>query len=374
MKEDRTSSKFFHVLAALVILAVVAGLLGARLAARSTVPVLSAPGGTGARQHSPAAVPSPPPLPAEGLEVPHWSSPGVKDWPLRFRTDLDLLAPLGTGDGNAAAWFKDFVKDKGARYDEAAAAMQRRSETPGGSAKVLPPDDPLLLEAEPWCDQASMRFYPEYLEQAGFETPIPNLLLMLTMAKSWVARGNDASDPAAAMEDYRRAIRLGRLLRQEDVVVINDLVGLVCIREGAQAMYDLARKRGDMPLALAASVVLGEVAPQRLLTAERLTASDISGYAEKTSSGTIIVKPPDEKLDRLMTRAKSGPDRRFRLEAILQLHFVCHLGVGAQKEKARALLDELAASPDIHIAKCARWCRDTPPSPEYLDKSLLQSL
>ena len=41
-----------------------------------------------------------------------------------------------------------------------------------------------------------------------------------------------------------------------------------------QGVYDLARRTGDAPLALVAATVLGEHAPQRLLTAERVTKVD----------------------------------------------------------------------------------------------------
>ena len=142
--------------------------------------------------------------------------------------------------------------------------MERRVQGPGELGEVLPADDPLLLEAEPWCDQATMRYYPDIYPMKGWETQIPNLMFQLTFARSWVARGMAASDPSKAMEDFRRAIRLGRLLRQEDVTVIADLVGLACIRVGAQGIYDLAVKQGNAQLALVASIVLGEVAPQRL--------------------------------------------------------------------------------------------------------------
>jgi len=49
---------------------------------------------------------------------------------------------------------------------------------------------------------------PDMFELKGFETWVPNLLLSLTLAKSYIARGMEAKEPAKAMEDYRRAIRL----------------------------------------------------------------------------------------------------------------------------------------------------------------------
>jgi hypothetical protein len=86
-----------------------------------------------------------------------------------------------------------------------------------------------------------MRFYPDCFPLEGTDTQLPNLLVPLTFAKPWVARGLALEDPARAKEDFRRAIRLGRLLRQEDATIIADLVGLACIRHGAQALAPVLR-------------------------------------------------------------------------------------------------------------------------------------
>ncbi|MBK6405281.1 MAG: hypothetical protein IPF66_09685 [Holophagales bacterium] len=52
--------------------------------------------------------------------------------------------------------------------------------------------------------------------------------------------------------------------------VIQDLIGLAVIRQGAQALYDLASRRGDTKLMLAAAIVVGEHGEQRLLTMMRV--------------------------------------------------------------------------------------------------------
>ena len=67
---------------------------------------------------------------------------------------------------------------------------------PARRAKQLDEDDPLLLEAEPWFDQATMSFYPEYYQFAGPETQVPNLLFPMMLAKSWIARGDANEDRA----------------------------------------------------------------------------------------------------------------------------------------------------------------------------------
>jgi len=313
-----------------------------------------------------ASVPEPAVLSVGDLEVPAWGSLKTsRNWPVTFRTDLDLLAPLGDGPANSGEYFVAFAKDVGSRADEAAEAMAERHEVSDLGA-VLRPDHPLLLEAEPWCDQSTMRFYPDLLELDGYDTRIPNLLYMLTLAKSWVARGEAASDPALALADFRRAVRLGRLLRQEDVTIIADLVGLACIRLGAEAIYRSARDQEDVELALLASVVLGEVAPQRLLTSERITAGNLSAFGRRDNDGTIAFEMPDSRLDRLMALVTSGPDRRFGGEALIGLNIVRHLGTPAQKNRVEEFLNELTASPDPFLAHGARWALEAPLNDELI--------
>jgi hypothetical protein len=364
MSSSPVRSRSVQVVAAAAVILVLAALLGLRL-----VDWARASGGVspGAPKAPPATVPAPHPFAIESLQVPSWGYPERKEWPVRFRTDLDLLAPLGTGSANAAIWFKDFAKRSGSRYAEAKAALERRVAGPANEAEILPGDDPLLLEAEPWCDQATMRFYPEIFPMKGWETEIPNLVLAITFAKSWVARGTAATDPAKATEDMRRAIRLGRLLRQEDATVIGDLVGLTCIRYGAQGIYDLAVRRGDAPTALVASIVLGEVAPQRLVGAQRLTETDLRPYLRKDAAGDVTLDLPGKTLDRIVAVATSGPDRRFRAEAILELNFVRNLGSPAQREKALTVLNQLASASDPIVAEMAVWSRDTKPPKDVFE-------
>lgn len=302
----------------------------------------------------------------DALPIPCWSCEGARAWPIRFRTDLDLLAPLGKGGANAAVWFKDFAKPNGKRLAEATAALGRRIEGPSGFGKVLAPTDPLLREAEPWCDQASMRFYPEIFELKAYDTQIPNLLFPIDLARSWIARGETERDTEKAMADFRRAIRLGRLLRQEDVLVKADLAGLACIRLGAEAIYRRAAKLDDLRLMLLAAIVAGETAPQRLLTSDRLAQIDIAPYLRTDASGKTVLDLPERKLDGLLEVATASPDLRFRGEAILGLNVVRFLGTPGQKEKALAILNRTAADGPGHLARFAAWSRDTVPTEALL--------
>jgi len=350
MNDSRSTSKFVPVLAAAALVIILAGTLGARLIShggRTPVPV--APD---------AVVPAPATAPVGDLEIPCWSCPDAKEWAIRFQTDLDLLAPLGNGSANAAVWFADFTKEIGPRAEEVTSAMKRRVEGPEWIGKVFPPDDPLLIEAEPWCDQASMRFYPEFFELEGPDTRITNLLFPINLVRSWVARGMAAEDSVAAMADFRRAIRLGRLLRQEDVVIINDLVGLACIHIGARGVYRRALADGDIELALLASVVLGEVAPQRLRTSENTTRTDLGSSLREGPDGEIGLRLNPGKLDVLIEAAKNAPDRRFRAEAMIGLGIVRAMGSPDEQRSASEVLADLAISKDEMIATMATWSLD----------------
>jgi len=346
------------VLAAVAVLVLLAGTLGVRYVTRhSRIPKKPAPVRLARYTAPPAPAQVPAPKGAAGLKVPCWGCPESDGWPVRFQTDLDLLAPLGNGTANAALWLKDFAREVGARAAEAEAANKRRITAAGDLGKVLKADDPLLLEAEPWADQATMRFYPDVFAMDGFETRIPNLLVSLMLAKSWVARADAHPEAPTALEDCRRAIRWGRLLRQDDATLIQDLIGLACIRAGTRGLYDLAARRGDQPLMLASAIVLGEHAPQRLKSAQLVTRVSVVGDQDLGFLAALFTETTDRKLDDILSVARSAPDRRFRAEAITQLAIVREMGKSAQKERTRKTLDELSASPDPIVSALARWAR-----------------
>lgn len=359
---ERHTSRFLPVVAAAAFVLLLGGLFAARLLARQPATPTAAP----------ATVPAPGSVTLSDLEVPCWSCPSAREWPISFSTDLDLLAPLGTGTANAGEWFALFEKERGPRAAEAAAFMARRAERPdlADFGQVVPADDPLLLEAEPWVDQAEMGFYPEIFPLEGLETRLPNLLVPLTMARSWAARGVAARDAERGLADCRRAIRLGRLLRREDVVLISDLVGLACIHIGTRGVYEIAQRTGDAELALLASVVLGEVAPQRLYTSQRITDVDLSPYLHQIPDGGYSLDVPDAVVERITGMATTCPDRRFAGEALLSAHVVAHHGTPAQRERVRAMLDRVAAGDDPITATLAAWSRDTQPSASLLQEMI----
>lgn len=348
MKRSRT-----FVLAALAVVVLLGGGLWYRLHTRDTdgrYPWPATPPLTRLGTPAPAAnVPSP--RVVARLELPLWGGPDRNaDASVRFRTDLDVLAPLGDGPANAALWLKDFTKGAAAsRTEEAERAMKQRVDGPADLGKVLPADAPLLLEAEAWADQATLRFYPDIFPVRGQATPIPNLLLSLTFSKSWLARALANPDAPTALEDCRRAIRWGRLLRQDDVTIIQDLIGLACIRMGAKTLYDVAARRGDTATMLAAAIVNGEHGPQRLVTMERLNHLALFPGENLGVSA--------EKLDAMAEMARSCPDRRFRFEAILKLAVVRAKGARAHRAKAQEILDGLAGEKDPILLPLVHWAR-----------------
>jgi len=363
---ERSSSRR-TVLLALILLLVLGGVLALRLVDRS----LLSPSSANVAQPIPpdprvwtdgaprlGEVPEPRPTTGEDLVFPTQLVLD-KTLPIRFQTDLDTIAPLGDGPENAALWFADFVNPAGARMAEYHAAQTRAQAA--GINRMLLPDDPLLLEAEPWVDQATMRFFPDVWQPVGgWQVKLPILMTAMSLSRSWVARGDAAEDLESALVDYRRAIRLGRLIRQEDAIGTTDLIGLACIRIGLDGIYSRLIEVGDSDRALIVSLALGEHALQPLRIAQLLTSTSPFRYLRRGWFGPEL-RMPDRVFHNLTKRAASDPDRRFRLEAILSLGVVHFEGTREQRRESAELLDRLAADDDIWIANFAEAARTTPP-------------
>ena len=314
------------------------------------------------------AAPAPPALSTADLPDPYpWPSHIFTDdpVPLDFEVDLDLLAPLGTRPDNGALWFAHFSKRIGDRIEqvEAAQASARPWTSHDKEHQVLPPDHPLLLEAEPWIECASWSFYPEVWSWQGGPTPISNLLFALQLGRSWVARGEQAEDPAAALADYRRTIRLGRLLLQDDVVYIQNLVGVALVRVGVEAIYGHARARGDGATAALAALAIQDCTALRLELTRRfqrmLVFMDFVARVPLADGGSRTeLRLPDQRLDDLVRTATSDPCRALRIEVATPLWITSHLGTEAQRAKARETLAAMTNDPDELVATAARLAAD----------------
>ena len=333
----RPSRAFKGALATLAAMLLVLLIVRAIVLWDGSVPPASAPrtvvASTAPDHAPPATVPAPRRVGLAEMPAPFpWTRPSPLPQPLRFRVELDLLAPLGTGPANAAIWFRDFARSDGSRNEW---GSEKRVIRPVGGIdeSVFPPDDPVLLEAEPWVDQATMRFYPDVWPMAGPETNIPNLLFEITLAKSWAARADASSDPALAKEDYRRAVRLGRLILQDDATLISNLVGLACVRIGARGLYEQARREGDAETMLAASLALHDADSIRQLAAERLTkitvGNELRWHWSRPFSPTI--RATDEQVAAAIEMAQRDPSHALRLEAQWALMGYALAGTRAQR-------------------------------------------
>jgi hypothetical protein len=364
MTPKRTIHRALSVSIATALVLILAGTLAVRVTARSqTEPVTESTAVTKpSPEPAPATVPAPLPLSVDDLPTPFcWGCSWNAYHPAEFQIDLDYLAPLGDGSSNAALWIRQFAKSDGSRVAEDWGARKIEREIGGRTWRILPADDPLLLEAEPWVDQARCSFYPEVWEFTGVATAIPNLLLTIDLARSWVARGMEAEDLDLAREDYRRAIRLGRLLLQDDVTIIQDLVAMACIRMGAEALYEQARREGDSTMMVATALVLADKDAMRHLAARRTTVSEgiLRGLGGDPQGGWSL-EVGDEEVEALADHARKVSERRYRLEALIVLRLAHHLGTATQREAAGAVLREFSEGEDAFLADAARAALEEP--------------
>jgi hypothetical protein len=333
----------FRLTAAAALVLVLAAALGIRLWARNEPRPATAQGD----------VREPAPIVLAELPTPFcWGCSSNRTAPLEFQVDLDLLAPLGDGTENAAVWFSRFAIGGSRRATDGKAVYSKRlveKTIDGDEWRVFPADDPLLLEAEGWVDQARCSFYPDVWELDGIETPITDMLLTLHLSRSWVARGKLESDPRRAREDFRRAIRLGRLLRHDDVTIIQDLVAIANIRLGAGALYELARREGDAATMLVTSLVLADKDAMRQQTARWITTFERSHRPSGFS---------DDELESIVELLGEMTTRRFQMEGVISLVLAKHLGTDEQRNRANEVLDEYSRSDDPMLAETARDFRD----------------
>lgn len=320
-----------------------------------------------------ATVPAPKPIVLADLPVPYcWSCPSPEPEPLLPHIDLDLLAPLGDGAANAGIWLRDFAKADGSRRDDDWYSRRVEMTFADKARKVLPGDDPLLLEAEPWVDQATVRFYPDFWTIDGPDTTIPNLLLPLTLSRGWWARGTATwSAPGAgdaeyerARDDFRRAMRLGRLLLQDESVLIQKLVAIACLRAGADGLYRLSRATGDAPTMVAAGILLNDLNGMRLKIAERLTSAMLH---DRVHDGVLHITA--DEVDKLAAMSAGDPEPPLRAEAVFALYTVMHTAADEPlRERARDAIAKAESDRFHAVAAIARWAQSAPYDEAFVEQ------
>ena len=150
-----------------------------------------------------------------------------------------------------------------------------------------------------------------------------------------------------------------------------DLVGLACIRIGTEGIYVIAVREGDMEQALLASVILSEVAPQRLLTSERINTLMINDFVTGVPSMEVNVEVPDRMVDKLLNFSETGNQRRFLGEAMMSMNILKFKGTREQQERVSNALKQLMQHEDPMIAAMYRWAYETEPSNSYIRENFL---
>jgi hypothetical protein len=190
--------------------------------------------------------------------------------------------------------------------------------------------------------------------------------MTLTLSRSWIARGRG---PEGSVDDFRRVVRLGRLLLQDDVTLIQVLVGLAHLRLGAAELYQHAQRSGDAETMLVASRAIGDADAIRLLYNRRMTLlNEAYGGLDQGLFGTRLVLP-EHRLGKIIEAAKTDPQRPLRWEAMYLLHIASHLASRQQRAVAARQLSGLAQDGDPFVAEMARWLVDQP-----LDQQVLAEL
>jgi hypothetical protein len=294
--------------------------------------------------------------PLQTYRADRWASEALDD---RL---LDAIAPLGDGPDNAARTWRDFSPHDDARRDEAAAARKRvvtRSVNGREHRGILPWADPLVQEALPAADCATACFHPCVWPVPSLHEPRSPVLHVLTVGLSWLVHGLESGSGAAAREDFRRVVRLGRLPCQEDADVIHRLVGLRLIRQGLEALHEEARRAGDRDGQLLIALALLDVDSAR--------GDERNAVRALSPGGRLDVGQPveplhvdEESFTAVVDCARRARVRRWRLVALGTLHSVLTAAAPELAARAEAALRDTCADGDPMVAAYVRGALHSP--------------
>lgn len=200
--------------------------------------------------------------------------------------------------------------------------------------------------------------YPDVLSIEGGE--LPYLPFFMRLGRTWLDRGDEAPDPRRALADYRRVVKLGRLLLQDDVTVIQDLVGLALIGLAAERLYDLAKHQKDATGMIVASLVMNDAAGigsytrtrMRNLSRPPVTSRPCESWWPWSRRALFL----GHELEAARKLATSSAERRMRLEALSSLRYIASAGGDEISSEARSVLSQVAKSdPDRLVRRLAKW-------------------
>ena len=134
--------------------------------------------------------------------------------------------------------------------------------------------------------------------------------------------------------------------------MIQDLIGIACLRLGLDALHDQAQRQGDAVGTTLYAVALADTAGNRHATAERLTVLRIQDAVRKTWRG-LELSLDDHRVSDVLSMATGDPSRRFRIESLGVPWMVRNGGAADQRTKATKALDLLGADADPLVAAAA---------------------
>jgi hypothetical protein len=154
------------------------------------------------------------------------------------------------------------------------------------------------------------------------------------------------------MEDYRRTIRLGRLLRQEDVMLMNGWTGLRMIQDGLEAIHRRQREAGDAEGASRTALALCSLMAERL---EMLKVFDVLlfGSDVRLNWWRLRLVVPEWRVETIRRYASSHPSRAVRIESLNSLAILVGLLDSDARRTVSETLSRLEADHDPIVAKFA---------------------
>lgn len=269
------------------------------------------------------------------------------------------MQPDRTEDVDFGAWLADF-DEGGPRAEDFKAAQ---GEDPWSFASI---DEPLLTEAEPFVLAGHLRLPwddDSGAERAGYGAPA----FVGLLATGYLARGDAAEDRGAALEDYRRSVRVGLLLAANERSTWDVMTGIHHVRRGCEAIVEEGLRREDAELALAAALVVIDARRLHLETRGRTDSTGFRHLTRRDESG-LRVDADAGQLSRIASMALADACTAYRIDALQALMLLEHAAPPALRGQAARALSMAAADEDPYIAALARRLQAHEPDEDELER------